>query len=424
MRADCQIHVGRADLIGTCFTMKVLWICGLPEDVRLNALSSPISHVRGAAWSWVLGHLPPPKDVELHIVCPVLGLTSKRLDFTYRGAHWHCFRQGRNELAFLWFRLLFRIRPFVRGLRPEIIHGWGGETGCGWLATCLSKHAVVSVQGLLLLFWQMLKSNGGMPGRRGLRTRISWFIERQTYRRAEKLLVESEAAQSALKEYYGLEGVLVSHPLRAEFADFDLSTRRMSDAQHIKIVFIGTLIGRKGAADAVKAFALLHCHDASLVMIGDGAEREEIEDIIRGNRLTSRVCIKNGMSAAEIVNEFRNANYFLLPSYGDTGPTALKEALACGVYPICYDNSGPGNLIRKYHCGSLVSTGDVAGLASTLSLCLKKMRANAENAVVAAKKIRGELCKENVWRHLMDHYTSLTGFGGVEPVSHRKCKSR
>ena len=87
--------------------MKVLWICGLPEDVRLNATPSELTAVKGAAWSWILGHLPPPKDIELHILCPVRGLLEKRVDFEYLDAHWHCFRQKRFELSFFWLRFYF-----------------------------------------------------------------------------------------------------------------------------------------------------------------------------------------------------------------------------------------------------------------------------------------------------------------------------
>ena len=140
--------------------MKVLWICGLPDDVRLNAIPSELTAVKGAAWSWILGHLPPPKDIELHILCPVRGLLEKRVDFEYLDAHWHCFRQKRFELSFFWLRFYFSIRAFVKQLSPNIIHGWGGETGCGWVATLLSKKAIVSVQGLLVLFWQMWALKG------------------------------------------------------------------------------------------------------------------------------------------------------------------------------------------------------------------------------------------------------------------------
>lgn len=48
--------------------MKVLWICGLPRGIVRDGYG-----VRSEL-SWIVGHLPPPEEVELHILCPVLGL--------------------------------------------------------------------------------------------------------------------------------------------------------------------------------------------------------------------------------------------------------------------------------------------------------------------------------------------------------------
>ena len=93
--------------------MKVLWICGLPNEVRLNGFKECLSPVPTAAWSWILGHLPPPNEVELHILCPVRGLIELEVHFDYQGAHWHCFRQKRFEQAFFWFRFIWTIRSLV-----------------------------------------------------------------------------------------------------------------------------------------------------------------------------------------------------------------------------------------------------------------------------------------------------------------------
>ena len=179
--------------------MKILWICGLPNVVRLKATHRVLSETPTAAWSWILGHLPPPSDVELHIVCPVGGLVESRVDFDYGGAHWHCFRRERFELFFLWSRFARKIRPFVHTLAPDVIHGWGGETGCGLVATYITKKAVVSVQGLLLLFWELLKRKDERR-RISLRTRIMWLCEKMSYRRSNILLVESAASQNGLKK--------------------------------------------------------------------------------------------------------------------------------------------------------------------------------------------------------------------------------
>lgn len=384
--------------------MKVLWICGLPNVVRLKATNRVLSDTPTAAWSWILGHLPPPKDVELHIICPVGGLVEPRVDFDYGGAHWHCFRKERFEFFFLWRRFARKIGTFVGALAPDVIHGWGGETGCGLVATYLTKNAILSVQGLLLLlFCQWLELTGERL-RINLRTRIMWLCEKMAYRRANTLLVESAASRAGLKKYYGHDGIVIPHPLRREFLEGDLSCRDRLALAPIKFVYIGSLIARKGAVDALKAFAMLSREDAKLVMIGEGEDRVVIEDIISQQRLSDRVLLLGTLSADEIATEFLSAQFFLLPSYGDTGPTALKEALASGLYPICYRNSGPEDLITYYGCGELVRTGDMVALSETMNRCVSAVSDCVRHSLSVSSGVRSELSPEVIWSQLKKVY--------------------
>ena len=385
--------------------MKVLWICGLPNDVRLNACGKVLSPTPTAAWSWVLGHLPPPEGVELHIVCPVGGLYANRVDFEYKGVYWHCFKRHRFELLLLWIRFYFQIKGFVKNLKPDIIHGWGGETGCGRVATLLSKRSIVSVQGLLLLlYWQLSKFGACGKHKPSTKVKLYWIIEKLTYNKAAKLLVESMASMRGLKKYYGLNGELLYHPLRKEFLQYDLSKRESVAKSPPKFVFVGTLVARKGAMDAVQAFAHAKIPSGSLVMIGDGCDREKVVNLIKKNGIDGQVQMRASLSPKEIVDEFSSAQFFLLPSYGDTGPTALKEALSCGLFPICYDNSGPKDLITHYDCGRLVETADVTGLASVIKECNNKMEECVNRGVKAAISVREELSHESVWHKLTRIY--------------------
>ncbi len=386
--------------------MRILWICGLPEDVRCNGSGEALTTVRGAAWSWIVGHLPPPHDVELHIACPVIGMKEDRREFDYRGAHWHCFKQDCYELAFLWFRMYYRIKSFAKELKPDVVHGWGGETGCGWIATWLSNVAVVSVQGLLLMFWHLSQQEGDKKSRVGLRTWIVWMIEKGTYRRAAKLLVESDASRKGLRDYYHCDGELVPHPLREGFASVRLQDREKLMSMPIKIVFLGSLTERKGAVDAIKAFANVCDAKTSLVMIGDGTDKSIIEAIVRERGLEKNVRMLANLSPYEIISEFSDAQFFLLPSYGDTGPTALKEALSCGLYPICYDNSGPRDLIHHYGCGSLVTTGDIVALSNEIEKCVGRVSDCVKIGTKSAQVVRRELSSESVWRKLLSIYTN------------------
>ena len=377
--------------------MTILWICGLPEEVRI---AHPVTDVPSAAWSWIIGHLPPPKDVALHIICPVFGMNEREAHFEYGGAQWHCFRLKRWEPLFLRLRFYWSIRAFVKKLKPDVVHGWGGESGCGLLATYCSPFAVVSVQGILRMLcanarqWHIQVPEMGSVS--------AWFrrrMENRTYRRAHCLLVESETAREGLRTLYGLDAEVVPYPLRPGFVL--TQGRRDAEAKVTNFLFVGQMTARKGAMDALKAFATMDNKNALLTMVGSGDLDVEIDSYIQEQDLTNRVKRAGCRSAGELLKLMDETNAILVPTYGDTGPTILKEALSQGIYPICYDNTGAAELVGRYAFGEVCATGDWQALRKAMDRFCVKPRARNHNI---AEQVRSDLSRESAWRSLRRVY--------------------
>lgn len=398
--------------------MTILWICGLPEEVRKV---HPVTDVPSAAWSWVVGHLPPPKDVELHVLCPVFGMKDVETHFDHGGAHWHCFRLKRWEPLFLRLRFHWSIRAFVRNLKPDVVHGWGGESGCGLLATYCSPYAVVSVQGLLKMLcanakrWHIQVPELGSVS--------AWFrrvLEGWTYRRAHRLLVESETAAESLRALYGLESEVILHPLRPEFVLTQRSVTavqaglatRASQAERMRVpreaetgvtnfLFVGQMTARKGVMDALMSFSGLDDKSARLVMVGSGDQDGEIDGFIARQGIGNRVRWIKSCSADELRLLMAGASAIVAPSYGDTGPTILKEALSQGLYPICYDNTGAAELVKRYGWGRLVPTGDIGALKAAMA------DVPEHKNMTIAEIVQKDLCREKAWEGLSNIYSDV-----------------
>lgn len=382
--------------------MKVLWICGLPNEVRLGGWTREISPVCTAAWSWVLGHLPSPPDVDLHIICPVAGQTESRIDFAWKGASWHCLRQDRNEQSYFWRRMYRKMKTVVEELRPDVIHGWGGETGCGYLATLLTPNAVVSVQGLLLLYKRMVPDKDHAI-KAMLRSWITRLIERRTYSRARLLLTESDYSHDSLLKYYHHDSYVVCHPLRSAFLE---DFHSVMDREDNRVVFVGAFVGRKGVVDAVRAFVDVGIPDAKLILIGHGCQEPEVRELIKSEGISERVQLLAECSAEELRSEMRRSEIFILPSYSDTGPTALKEAISQGCIPVCYNNSGPRELIDRYG-GFVAETGNIVDLTRKLELACVSAKEKREDMDTAARQIRKDLSPCNIWNNLKEVYALI-----------------
>ena len=99
---------------------------------------------------------------------------------------------------------------------------------------------------------------------------------------------------------------------------------------------------------------------------------------------------------------------FLLPSKMDTGPTALKEALAMGLWPVCYDNSGPKEYITRFDYGSTGTTGDVVDIAEKLKASMEqKPWQRGERLSHVVSNVRHDLCASTIWEQLLTHYRDV-----------------
>ena len=221
------------------------------------------------------------------------------------------------------------------------------------------------------------------------------------------LLVESNTSEDALKHYYGLRSIVVPHPLRKVF--YAPVKRDDLRKKPPVFLFLGTLEERKGALDAVKAFAKISNADARLVIVGKGNCMTRMQQVVASYKMNLRVAFKGSCSAEEIVSIMRSAHFYLLPSYGDTGPTSLKEAIACGLFPICYDNSGPHEYVMRYGCGYLCETGKIDALSKLMDKAILEMNLSIDKGIKAAARIQGDLSPSAIWERLISVYDEIEG---------------
>jgi glycosyltransferase involved in cell wall biosynthesis len=372
---------------------KLLWLCGVPQEVQ-QVVPGGKNVGAQAAWSWVMGHLPPPDGVDLHIACPAKNISAP-LEVEYRGATFHLFPYGRGA-AYTFFRSwLSGFRNVYDKIEPDWVHGWGTEAGFSSVALSLAPgRSLVEIQGILADYYPHMQKS--------LPLWFSMFNERITLWKAPRLLAESEYSAQETKKYTRGRVKVIPHPLRDEFLQIKPGARDRK-----QIVFLGALTDRKGIKDAIRSVAAASA-DWSLICVGRGENQyeQEVRDLARELKIENRIQLCGALNPEEIIKLFQESPVFLLPTYMDTGPTALKEALAMGLWPVCYDNSGPKELIGRYQYGSLSPTGDIPALTENLRKVLQnqpwKDSGRLEQCV---KQVRHDLSRETVWKQLLECYT-------------------
>lgn len=147
------------------------------------------------------------------------------------------------------------------------------------------------------------------------------------------------------------------------------------------VVSVGRLVAGKGFDVAARAVRELS--DTTLVLVGDGPERENLATL--GGE---HVRFLGALPPEKVATAYQAADVFVLPSHSEGWPNVVTEALACGLPVVATPVGGIPQILGgaqpKPYLGALVPVGDVAGFAAALQRvldgekCTERVRAFAE----------------------------------------------
>lgn len=131
-----------------------------------------------------------------------------------------------------------------------------------------------------------------------------------------------------------------------------------------RILFIGRLHPEKLGLDALKIFALAVKDDqpGTLIYVGDGCERERIEEEARLLGIHDRILITGVLKHDQVLSVMKAADFSIATMQG----SALLEGLAAGLATVAYDHETHRALIRDKENGFLVPHRDLDGAAKVL----------------------------------------------------------
>jgi glycosyltransferase involved in cell wall biosynthesis len=138
-----------------------------------------------------------------------------------------------------------------------------------------------------------------------------------------------------------------------------------------RVLCVGRLVPAKGqrmlldASERLMAAGVNH----ELVFAGTGPDEERLRDhAARAGMNHARFL--GGLDSGAVLEEYRRADVFVLPSFAEGVPVVLMEAMACGVPVISTRITGIPELIEDGTDGLLVPAGDSDALASALARLL------------------------------------------------------
>lgn len=186
----------------------------------------------------------------------------------------------------------------------------------------------------------------------------------EAYRRADAVVAVSQALADVLVDNF-------HRPVRVvpNIVDVDtFTTVPPRPHQGIRLVSVGNLVPRKRMALLVEGFARAFAEreEVTLDIMGEGAERADLEAAIARHGLQQRVRLLGQRTRAEMAQEFAAADGFCMLSEWETFGVVYIEAMASGLPVLAAQGSGGPEGFVHEGVGMFADATDVDALAGSL----------------------------------------------------------
>ncbi len=297
---------------------------------------------------------------------------------------------GIQKLAHM-FRHLHRIKKTVIYEKPDMVLGFGFAVNCLYLLAFLwpVRNMPKTVLG------EYTEELFVRESARSFKERVSNFIYKAImfllYHRADAIVSVSESLAGHIKRFFLMDNAKV----KVIHVPIDIAEIRIRSQEKIRehvnsLPCVGTvsrLSAEKGINYLIEAFSdLVKKTDARLVIVGEGAERENLENMVKDFKIQDKVNFLGWLENP--YSYLRKMDVFVLSSLWEGFPNVILESMICGV-PVVATRSvgGVEEAIRHGVDGLLVTPKDTHALSNSIYRLLREKELKNRLVTESGKKI-------------------------------------
>ncbi|MEP2371962.1 MAG: glycosyltransferase family 4 protein [Ilumatobacter sp.] len=198
--------------------------------------------------------------------------------------------------------------------------------------------------------------------------RLKHALNTRCYQRADRLVTWAEWTKAGLVADYGVDPAdveVIPPGVDPQKWWFPPRTGTTDDSEPVRVLFVGADLRRKGGFDLVEAVREVR---RRLTESGSPAELEL--HVVTTAELSPEpgVFVHRGLTpnSPELIDQYRRADIFCLPTYGDCLPMVLSEAGAAGLPLVATDVGAISEIVHDEKTGRLVRPGAIGELADAL----------------------------------------------------------
>lgn len=208
---------------------------------------------------------------------------------------------------------------------------------------------------------------------------------RSTYRNAAAIIAASSHMRGEFASYCDKLFFVPENGIARSLCVAD--PRRPEPCARLELIFVGGLVRRKACYLGLCAAApILRSGLAHFTVVGDGPERNRLEELVKSLGIEKAVSFCGWLSHAEALRRLRSADVVVLPAIREGGGGVVFEALACGAVPVILDWGGPGDVVHP-EVGYKVPPGNECEAVSQMGRILRDLAGNRDH--VNALRQRG-----------------------------------
>ena len=285
---------------------------------------------------------------------------------------------------------VIKLRNIISEERPDIVVSFLGRP---------NKRMLLATMGLNVKKIVSVRNDPKMEYGRSFLNR--WVINR-LFATADGCVFQTKEAKQYFSKKIQKKSTIILNPVAEKFYLVDRKKIQRD------IITVGRLEIQKNQKLLIDAFAILaqKYPKENLMIYGEGALHQELEEYIRDRKLEKRVFLKGNISDME--NVLSGAKLFVLSSKYEGLPNALMEAMAVGV-PCISTNcpcGGPRELIQNENEGILVPCDDIESMRNAIDLLLST-KEKCETMTQEEKRRSLEFRAEVVYKQWENYFQNL-----------------
>ena len=168
--------------------------------------------------------------------------------------------------------------------------------------------------------------------------------------------------------------------------------KKVSTLKNKRLVSVGRLSKEKGFVDLLEIYKRLVEHDCdwTLDIIGDGLERENLENFITTNKLGDKVTLHGYQDKKYIDNILNKSSIYVMTSFTESFGIVLLEAMSHGLVCVAFDSAeGPREIINSGENGFLIKNRNIDAMVLKIESLIK----NEKTRIEVGKKARESVMK-------------------------------